>query len=207
MKKLKSILVVLLFVAAVTLASGAVWLKVTGLSTRAKPGPLQTSLARWSKEFAIPSEYGGLHNPMPPTPENLIEARNHFADHCASCHANDGGGKTQMGQLLYPPAPDMRLPATQQLTDGELYYIIQNGIRFTGMPAWGEPGLHDHQSWLLVMFIRRLPHLTQQEIDEMRRLNPRSPAEMAAEAEAEEFLNSAPELKSEMKSKTKEKKP
>ncbi len=207
MKKLKSILVTLFLVAAVTLASGAAWLKVTGLSTRAKPGPVETGLARWSKAFAIPREYRGLHNPMPATPEYLIAARNHFADHCASCHANDGSGKTAMGQLLYPPAPDMRLPATQQLTDGELYYIIQNGIRFTGMPAWGDPGPHDHQSWLLVMFIRRLPHLTQQEIDEMRQFNPRSPAETAAEAEAEEFLNSAPEEKSEMKSRAKEKKP
>ncbi len=42
-----------------------------------------------------------------------------------------------MGRNMYPPAPDMRLAETQQMTDGELFYIIQNGVRLTGMPAWG----------------------------------------------------------------------
>jgi len=44
----------------------------------------------------------------------------------------------------------MRLPATQNLSDGELYYTIQNGIRLTGMPAWGEPGDNDEDTWRLV---------------------------------------------------------
>lgn len=205
MKKLRTIFAALLIFTAVVMASGAAWLKVTGLSARATPGALETRAAQMAKRFAIPSEYSRLRNPMPETPEHLLEARNHFADHCASCHANDGSGNTTLGKGMFPPAPDMRLPATQQLTDGELYYIIQHGIRFTGMPGWGEPGLEDHQTWHLVMFIRRLPHLTQQELDQMRQFNPRSPAEMAAEEEAAEFLNAAPETPPAEKSKPKEK--
>jgi mono/diheme cytochrome c family protein len=73
------------------------------------------------------------------TPEVLSAARSHFADHCASCHGNDGSRKTEIGWNLYPKAPDMRLPETQNLTDGEIYYIIHNGIRLTRMPAWGSP--------------------------------------------------------------------
>jgi len=83
----------------------------------------------------------------------------------------------------------MRLPETQQLTDGELYYIIQNGVRLTGMPAWGEGGLDDHQSWHLVLFIRHLPKLTPDEIKDMEQYNSRTQAEQTEEKEEEEFLN------------------
>jgi len=65
----------------------------------------------------------------------IAEAKAHFADHCAICHANNGSGNTEIGRNLYPKAPDMRLPQTLNLTDGELYYTIHNGIRLTGMPA------------------------------------------------------------------------
>jgi mono/diheme cytochrome c family protein len=112
----------------------------------------------------------------------------HFADHFATCHGNDGSGKTQIGQNLYPKAPDMRLPDTQNLTDGEIYYIIHNGIRLTGMPAWGGPG-KDDDSWKLVVFIRRLPTLTPKELKEMGQFNPKSDSERAEEQDEERFLN------------------
>ncbi len=72
---------------------------------------------------------------------------------------------------MYPPAPDMRQAGTQNLTDGELFYIIQNGIRLTGMPSWGSGTSRDEQdSWKLVRFIRHLPKLTADEEREMRGL-------------------------------------
>ena len=98
----------------------------------------------------------------------MAEARDHFADHCAQCHANDGSGQTQINAGLYPPAPDMREEGTQKLTDGELLYIIKNGIRFTGMPGWGGEG---EENWKLVLFIRHLPDLTPSEIELMREIN------------------------------------
>jgi Cytochrome C oxidase, cbb3-type, subunit III len=120
----------------------------------------------------------------------LQESARHFADHCASCHGNDGSGNTEMGRNFYPPAPDMRLAATQELSDGELYYIIHNGVRWTGMPAWGEPGNdNDLDNWKLVFFIRHLPHLTAAEIHDMERFNPRSDADREEEKEEQEFLN------------------
>ncbi|MEO7144714.1 MAG: c-type cytochrome [Bryobacteraceae bacterium] len=66
----------------------------------------------------------------------LADARAHWADHCAACHANNGSGDTAMGKHTYPPTPDMRQAETQNLTDGELFYIIQNGSRLTRMPSW-----------------------------------------------------------------------
>ena len=165
------------------------WLVFTGMSARSEPGAVETHFARTLQRLSIPKQARAAKNPMDESPETLAAGRRHFADHCASCHANDGSGKTEMGQNLYPRAPDMRLAETQNLTDGELYYIIENGIRFTGMPAWGQGGPNDHETWHLVLFIRHLPHLTQDEIADMKNHNPRSPADIEEERLEEEFLN------------------
>ena len=83
----------------------------------------------------------------------------------------------------------MRLPATQTLSDGELFSIIERGVRLTGMPAWGTGTPEGvEQSWQLVHFIRHLPRLSAEEIAEMEALNPRSPAENRAEQDIERFL-------------------
>jgi mono/diheme cytochrome c family protein len=103
----------------------------------------------------------------------------HFADHCASCHGNDGRGQTTLGRNMYPKAPDMTLPETQRLSDGELFAIIENGVRLTGMPAWGSPGPEDdNETWELVHFIRHLPKITPEELDEMKELNPKTKKEL-----------------------------
>lgn len=85
----------------------------------------------------------------------------------------------------------MRSGATQQLSDGELYYIIHNGVRWTGMPAWGDPD-SDMDSWKLVLFIRHLPNLAPQELRDMQRYNPKSIVDQEEEKEEEDFLNGAP---------------
>ncbi len=126
---------------------------------------------------------------MPDSPEVVAEALAHFADHCASCHANDGSGKTTMGQGLYPRAPDLRLPATQQLSDGTLFYIIENGVKLTGMPAWATGTAEgEAASWRLVRFIRHLPSLSEAELQRMESLNPKSADEWRQAEEERKFL-------------------
>ena len=171
-------------------AMGLVYLRTTGLSARGEPGGVETAMARRARAFAIPSSARSRSNPVPPSSEALADGMAHYADHCAVCHANDGTGKTEMGQGLFPKAPDMRLAATQQLTDGELFYVIENGIRFTGMPAWstGTPSGED-STWRIVHFIRHLPQLTADDVETMKQLNPRSPEEIRHEIEEERFLN------------------
>jgi hypothetical protein len=160
-----------------------------GFSARERPGRFETWFARRVRSAAVPLDARRLVNPVPDTPEVQAEARAHWADHCATCHANDGSGETAMGKHTYPPAPDMRLAPTQQMTDGELFYIIQNGIRFSGMPAWGDGSDQDApSSWKLVRFIRHLPQLTLEEKKEMQKLNPKSPDELREEEEEEKFL-------------------
>jgi hypothetical protein len=83
----------------------------------------------------------------------------------------------------------MRESGTQSLSDGELFYIIQNGIRLTGMPGWGSGSSHDEEdSWKLVHLIRHLPDLTVEERKQMEKLNPKSPDEWKEEQEEENFL-------------------
>jgi mono/diheme cytochrome c family protein len=126
---------------------------------------------------------------VPLTPEALARARAHFADHCASCHGNDGRGQTTLGRNMYPKAPDMTLPETQRLSDGELFAIIENGVRLTGMPAWGRPGPEDDaETWELVHFIRHLPRITPDELEEMKALNPKTRKELEEEEAIRRFL-------------------
>jgi mono/diheme cytochrome c family protein len=164
-----------------------------GISARAEPGRLEAAIAPRLRAMAIPRAARERKNPVPATPEAIADGMEHFADHCAVCHANDGSGDTAMGRGLYPRVPDMRLPATQDLSDGELFYIIENGVRLTGMPAWGNGTQEGEEaSWTLVAFIRRQPELTEAELRKMSELNPRSAAEWQAEEEARRFLEGEP---------------
>jgi mono/diheme cytochrome c family protein len=160
-----------------------------GLSTRVAPSAIETSIALTMRRLATPSVVRSAANPVQPTPEVLEEALAHFADHCAACHANDGSGNTDIGRSFYPAAPDMRAARTQQLSDGELFAIIEHGIRLTGMPAWGNGTPEGERgSWGLVHFIRRLPALTADEVARMESMNPRSPQAFREEEDARQFL-------------------
>lgn len=174
------------------IASGAVYGLATirhGFSSREEPSVIEGLLARTVRAWSIPSRAKRMTNPIQPSPQVHAEARSHFADHCAICHANNGSGDTPIGRTLYPRPPDLRLPLTQNKPDGELYWIIQYGIRHSGMPAFGEPVDDDPNTWKLVTFIRHLPSLRDQEEREMEHLNPKSPDELREEEEEQQFLN------------------
>lgn len=179
--------------ALVAVVAGAVGYSILsrGLSTRTEPSRAEVMIARTMRRLATPSHVRAWKNPIEPLAQVLAEGLGHFADHCASCHANNGSGQTSIGQKLFPRAPDMRAPETQSMSDGELFAIIENGIRLTGMPAWGDgTPASSAGSWGLVHFIRRLPHLTPEEIATMEALNPKSPAQFRQEEEMRRFLGS-----------------
>jgi mono/diheme cytochrome c family protein len=175
--------------AACIAGAGVLVLGSRGFTTREAPSAVERWLAVRVRSAAIPEAARRRENPIVDSVEVLAGARAHWADHCAACHANDGSGDSPMGKNTYPPAPDMRLAATQQKTDGELFFVIENGVRFSAMPAWGSGSSHDEEeSWKLVRFIRHLPNLTAEEKKQMERLNPKSPDEIREEQEEEEFL-------------------
>ena len=161
----------------------------TGFSAKTEPHALEVLMARQIRHLAIPIEKRNAANPVPLNADVLKEGRAHFADHCAVCHSNDGSGQTPVGKNVYPKAPDLRLTDTQALSDGELFWVIHNGIRFTAMPAWGSGDPEkDIDSWKLVHFIRHLPQLMQEELDEMKTLNPKTPKERLEEEAFDQFL-------------------
>jgi len=107
----------LLLTIAVVIVAGIAafgWMTIRrGFSARDKPSAMEAYMAKTARKLAIPASERDAKNPFMPTAEVLSEARSHFADHCATCHGNDGSGKTEIGQNLYPKAPDMRQPNTQ----------------------------------------------------------------------------------------------
>ena len=181
-------IIILLLLVGSTLA--ALWLLPGTFSAKATPPEWEVKAARFIRHLATPSHFLKMSNPVPSSPENLAQARHHFADHCATCHANDGSGKTHMGPNFYPPVPDLRDPAIQAMADGELFYIIHYGIRFTGMPAWGK-GLpeEDLDSWKLVLLIRHFPNITPEEITEMKQYNPLTREEREQQEALDRFLS------------------
>ena len=189
MRKIVHVLLIALVTMAGLATAGLLYVRSTGLVARSEPGALETQIARRVRSLAIPREASERRDPVPAAPQSLADGRAHDADHCAVCHAPDGSGETEMGRGMWPKAPDMRLSATQEMSDGELFWIIENGIRFTGMPGWGT-GTPDGEeaSWHLVHFIRHLPDVSQAELEEMDTLIPRSEAEIRQEIEEERFL-------------------
>jgi mono/diheme cytochrome c family protein len=187
--KLCAALALLLAIVLGAVVAGAALLFRGGISAKVEPTNAESAVARRLLRLGIPDSSRRLQNPAASSKEALAAGRAHFADHCAICHGNDGSGRTEMGRNLYPRSPDLRLARTQELTDGELFYIIENGVRLTGMPGWSDGTEEGRRaSWHLVAFIRHLPQLTSAEKLEMDRMNPKSPDEWREMQENEAFL-------------------
>jgi predicted CXXCH cytochrome family protein len=158
MKRGIKFVLVLMVILAILYASAIIH---RGFSAADQPSGLERVLARAVRNFSIPGRARKETNPLSPSPQVLSEAREHFANRCANCHGNNGTGESNIGQDLYPKAPDLRMAPTQNLTDGEIHYIIENGVRLTGMPAWGNPHIaqDDADAWKLVLFVRSIAGL------------------------------------------------
>jgi mono/diheme cytochrome c family protein len=187
----KRTLLLSIAVACIVAAAAFGWVTIRrGFSARDNPSTIETLIATTARQLAVPSQYRQLRNPLTSSSDNLHAGMEHFADHCATCHANDGSGDTLFGKGLYPKPPDMRQNETQMKSDGELYYTIENGIRLSGMPAFGEEHAKagDTETWNLVLFIRHLPNQTTEELQQMEQLNPKTDKERQEEDEEQDFL-------------------
>ena len=154
---------ILLFLTIVMLAAlGADLLLRRGFRANAPVPPWEAKVARGVRNLSIPGEERYRENPVAASPTFLQEGRDLFLTHCAACHGVDGSGRTPVGSNLYPRVPDLRSSPTQRLTEGQIHYIIENGVQLTGMPAWNKAGSED-DIWKLVLFLRRLGPLSPEE--------------------------------------------
>ncbi len=155
-------LILLFLTIAVLVALGADLLLRRGFRANTPVPPWEATLARGVRNLSIPGAERDKKNPVAPGAPLLQEGRGSFLAHCAACHGVDGSGKTPVGSNLYPRVPDLRSAPTQRLTDGEIHYIIENGVQLTGMPAWNKAGSED-DIWKLVLFVRSLGPLSPDE--------------------------------------------
>ncbi len=126
------------------------------------PGALETRVARFALDRAVARRAPKAPNPLTPDAEVLRAGLEHYRRMCVSCHGGPGVDASEAGEGLNPPAPDLTLGRVQKRTDGELFWLVQNGIRMTGMPAFG-PTHKDEEIWKIVAFLRRLPALSPEE--------------------------------------------
>ena len=153
--KRRWILVVLtaLALAAVAGIGGFTQIKLDSLQ---EPGRFETAVATGAKRFLIGwSSREGI----PPAPTNLPasveEGDKRYATDCSMCHGADGHTPTDTGRWMYPRAADLTGPEVQGYSDRELFWIIKNGIRLSGMPAFGRVESDEH-IWNLVHYVRTL---------------------------------------------------
>ena len=144
------------------LAAG--WLKWRGFRASGTPSAFETGVARSVRNFAIPAKERRRTNPDAGDWIAIRQGREDFLARCAVCHGIDAHGRTPIGANLYPRVPDLHLEATQNLTDGEIHYIIENGIQLTGMPAMASAHRESAaESWKLVAYIRSFRSPSQEE--------------------------------------------
>jgi mono/diheme cytochrome c family protein len=131
---------------------------LAGCTADKHPSGEETAMANLAKDVVIPLEAGNKKNPLPETDEVLSQGQQVFLESCALCHGSDGRGDTYIGRSMYPPAMDMNSPHVQHWSAAELFWIIRNGVRLTGMPSW-QSSISDNDTWKLARFIHNLPRL------------------------------------------------
>jgi mono/diheme cytochrome c family protein len=96
-------------------------------------------------------------NPLQATPDLLARGQETFSHYCMVCHGLDGQGTgVPFAAAMSPPVPSLASPAVQAYTDGQLHWIILNGLWPSGMPG-SRDLLHDEERWRVVLYLRHLP--------------------------------------------------
>lgn len=140
------------------LISAILGVLLQGCTADKHPSQGETTLANAAKDVTIPLEAGKKNNPLPETDEVVSQGQEVFLGSCAQCHGADGRGDGEIGRNMAPPAMDLSSSHVQHWTDAELFWIIQNGVRLTGMPAW-KSSISENDTWKVARFIHKLPRL------------------------------------------------
>ena len=127
-------------------------------TARRKPLPLERVVANMAKDIVIPIEAHNAKDPVSPSAGTIETGQQIFLQNCALCHGPDGHGDTNLGTHMFPPAMDLTSPHVQHWTNGDLFWIIQNGISLTGMPSWSS-SISPANTWKIAWFVHALPRL------------------------------------------------
>lgn len=154
---------------AVLLAGGAaaVWAGLFNTAATAPPSTLERRIAGFALDRSVQRRAPKDASPLKPDPDVLRGGLAHYKAMCVSCHGAPGVDASEAGEGLNPAAPDLSSGKVQKRTDGELFWLVQSGIRMTGMPAFG-PTHKDEEIWKIVAFVRRLPALSPEELRQLK---------------------------------------
>ena len=139
--------------AVVLIAIALMRFNVTALR---EPGRVETAVANWNLRFLVRrASRQGIPQRPTDTKASVASGSTLYSSECSLCHGSDGRTPTPTGRWMYPRAADLTSEQVQSYSDQELFWIIQNGIRFTGMPAFGKVETGDN-IWNLVNYVRTL---------------------------------------------------
>lgn len=151
MKVFTPLLVIVILVAGALALVGQ-----SNLSAVPEPSHLEAGLALKARRWFISREVGKHPvNEIPAGPDTIGSGGMTFNGDCAFCHGQDGITPSDVGKGMYPRVPSLASPEVQQWSDAELFWIIKNGNRYTGMGGFGK-SLSDEQIWDLVHYVRSL---------------------------------------------------
>ena len=159
---LKGVLLGVALTLAVTLI-GAYFLVRSGLipaNADAKPGWLETWMARTSLEATLRRDAPKGQNPVALNEQNLLNGVHLFAQNCAVCHGSAKGtaSPSPLAKGLYQKPPQLATDGVEDDPEGVSFWKIKHGIRLTGMPSFG-PSLSDRQIWTLALFLKHMDKL------------------------------------------------
>lgn len=150
-----------------------------GCTASRKPLPFEEAVANMAKDVAIPIEAHNSKDPVPPSEEAIKTGEQVYLQDCALCHGVDGHGYTNLGRHMFPPAMDLTSPHVQHWTNGDLFWIVQNGISLTGMPSWSS-SISATDAWKIAQFIHALPRLDAEQASVSKQAAPASSEELIA---------------------------
>jgi mono/diheme cytochrome c family protein len=152
------------FVVAVVLvpAFGFCYVRFGFVNPRADQpvGRLESSIAMPALDAAVDRRAPETQNPLQPTDANLIAGMNIYQSNCAGCHGDTLHPHTAFGDSFYPRVPQFAEDAPD-MPENQNFYIIQHGVRLSGMPAWN-PTLSEQQIWQVTTFLSHMDKLTAQ---------------------------------------------
>jgi mono/diheme cytochrome c family protein len=120
------------------------------------PGKRESATMYWIKRN-VTVKGKGNRNPLAQSPEIVAAGRSAFSDYCIVCHGLDGQNTgVPFADSMSPPVPSLASENVQRYTDGQLKWIIENGIEPSGMPA-SRSILSDEEMWSIVEYLRHLP--------------------------------------------------
>jgi thiosulfate dehydrogenase len=118
---------------------------------------LESAVAMPSFDAAVDRRTSPVVNPAAATADNLVAGMKLYQENCASCHGDIVHRKGMFADALYPRAPQF-LEDAPDMPDNQNFYIIQHGVRWSGMPAWKQT-LTSDQMWQVTTFLREMEKL------------------------------------------------